>query len=190
MTTAISRPLIRKPLISPRTVSRKILRQRPAPEKKEEPSLLDSWNHDLVDQAVEWVNEHAASMPERPDIDPQMPNDVTELTSVELGRLHAQFVAVVEWLDVARALADISASNAEAFLEHVKSEVRLQKSGTVQDKTAKTLKDKRVFDAEQKFFMKEARAKILKARVGGMEKCAAALSREMTRRQVIQENEG
>ena len=113
---------------------------------------------------------------------PDMPADVTALSSEDLGMLYARYVAYTEFLETRAALADITSEEDQAYLAHVDAEVRLRKSGTVADKAAKTLQDPRFVEHEMKALQSKAKARLLRARVKGYERCGAALSREMTRR--------
>lgn len=152
---------------------------------------LDSWVPGFMRRAAE---EHAAALgfvlPERPASDPAMPTDITSIDNTELGYLHAAFVAYLEWLEPQLALVEVDADETEAYLEHVKAEIRLKKSGTIADKDAKTINDPVYLEQEQSFLVSKAKAKLLRARVKGYERCAAALSREMTRRQPDQRYTG
>lgn len=169
----------------PRRVSQQV-RLRLAPKavvEPEAPDALATWEPGFSRQvALDHLESLGAAMPERPETDPDLPDDVTRLGSEQLGTLHAQFVAYVEWLEGETALAEIDADEAEAYLEHVDAEIRLRKAGTVNDKTAKTKNDLRYITTEQAMLTAKARAKLLKARVRGYERCGNALSREMTRR--------
>lgn len=186
MTTVI-RPfkLARKSLSADaRAVSKSVLKLAPRAASQEP----------LVDPLADWhpgfssraATDHLESlgtvMPARPPTDPQMPDDITSVASDYLGMLHAQFVSYTEYLEAQLALAEIDADEQESYLEHVEAEIRLRKAGTVKDKDSKTKNDLRYIAAEQTALTAKARAKLLKARTRGYERCAAALSREMTRR--------
>lgn len=147
------------------------------------------WEHGFsVDAATEHAERHAR-MPPRPGSDPDMPDDITRISGDQLGTLHAQFVAMADYLEGQVGLADIAAAEEEAYLEHVKAAIRLRKSGTVADKDAKTLNDETFIEAEMSTLRASARAKLLKARLRGYDKCAAALSREITRREKLMEQQ-
>lgn len=162
----------------------KLVREAPKakPEDVYEDPLKD-WQPGFSKQAaLDHLEEIGGSIPERPDTDPNMPDDVTMLPGEALGVLHAQFVAYTEWMETQVALAEIEAAEAASYQEHVEAEIRLRKAGTVKDKDSKTKNDLRYINAEQAAMMAEAKAKLLKARTKGYERCAAALSREMSRR--------
>jgi len=169
-----------------RSVSRAIKLVRTAPKAEPEPELEDplaGWHPGFARKAaIDHLEDLGGSLPQRPDTDPDMPDDVTDLPSDALGTLHAQFVAYTEWMETEVALAEIDSAEADAYLEHVDAEIRLKKAGTVKDKDAKTKNDLRFINTEQAKIIAEAKAKLLKARTKGYERCASALSREMTRR--------
>ena len=168
---------------NPRLVSKRL---RLAPKAEPEPDLIDplaGWEPGFSNAAaMEHLVGMGGSLPDRPEVDPTMPSDVTLLGSDELGTLHAQFVAFTEWLESRLALAEIDATEAEAYLEHVEAEIRLRKAGTVKDKDSKTKNDTRYVNEQRQQLIANAKKTLLRARVKGYERCAAALSREMTRR--------
>ena len=167
----------------PRRVSKLVRTQAKAQPDEERPDPLGGWREGFSrEAATDYLAELGAEAPERPTIEPRMPEDVTLLPSDSLGALHGQFVAYTEWIEVELALAEVSVVEAEAYLDHVEAEIRLVKAGTVKDKDMKTRNDPRFIAAEQTKIIAEAKAKILKARTKGYERCANALSREMTRR--------
>lgn len=147
---------------------------------------LDDWRHDAYAEAHARLPEGLGV--DRPlttqgqNIDPHLPPDITKLGSNQLGILHAQMVAMGEWLEWEVAKSDVLATNQSAYLDHLKAEIRLGKSGTVKDKDSKTINDVKYVPEVLKDLQVNARTKLLKSRLRGYEKCAAALSREMTRR--------
>lgn len=158
------------------------LAPKAAPEEPLQDPLAD-WHPGFSTRtATDHLEEIGCTMPDRPADDPQMPEDVTVMGSEYLGMLYARYVAYTEWLESHVALAEIDADEQESYLGHVEAEIRLRKAGTVADKGAKTKNDVRYIAAEQASLAAKAKAKLLKARYKGYERCAAALSREMTRR--------
>lgn len=184
--TAVVFKLPRKhlPGVTPRAIARSILASAPRGTPEPEPtSPLDVWHPGFSREAAEaHLLGMGGSIPRRPGEDPGMPKDVTILTSSELGELFAAFTAQIEWLECQHALAEIDSAEYSAHSEHVEAEIHLRKSGTVSDKKSKTTNDPRFIEAEQRALVEKAKARLLKARVAGLERCAAALSREMTRR--------
>ena len=171
----------------PRKLSLQKLKRKPPRYVDDEVySALDEWEERPSEGAVA-ATELAA--PHRPTNDPRMSDDVTKISSRDLGTLHARFVAMCEWLDWEVAKAVIDSASQDAFAKHVLAEVRLRKSGTVADKDAKALKDERYIKEEIECVRRNARAKLLRARLSGYERCAAALSREISRRDLDQRHE-
>jgi hypothetical protein len=149
---------------------------------------LDSWV-DTTDESKEWIDSNYSILEvDQPKYKtgfhcrPVMPSDVTRITNDELGKLHGEFVLMCEWLDWIVAEADLRSASHESYLGHIKAEIRLKKSGTVADKDSKTLNDKKYIEEELKALTLNAKSKLLRARLRGYERCASALSREMTRR--------
>lgn len=172
------------PAPNPRAVSRDARKRAEMAELDENaPSPLASWVPGFsVKAATDFLEDIDDVMPPRPSRGPEMPPDVTLLTSGELGKLHAQFVAYVGYMETQLALVEVAAQESAAYLEHVQADVRLRKTGTVPDKNAKSISDPRYVQTEQANLVAHAKAKLLKARVKGLDRSAAALSREMTRR--------
>lgn len=175
--------LPRKTLLTPRQFARKLTSlPKPEPEIEMVDPLAGWMDHFTTDAAEAALLTIGGKMPIRPATDPDMPDDITAISGEHLGALYGHYVAYVEWLEAQLALAEMYADEKQAFLEHVEAEVRLRKSGTVQDKSAKAKNDVRYVQEEQAMLTAKAIAKLLKARVRGYERCASALSREMTRR--------
>lgn len=171
-----------------------MIKTRPIPPKRpvgrrlgssEPPQALEKWVPGFASKfAISYFEDkNPCALADRPDHDPDLPEDITALEYVEVGRLHWQYTQYCAYLEQVVALADVDAAEADAYLEHVKARTRLQKGGTVADKTAKTLNDETYLDAEQEHLKREAVAKLLKARLRGYDKHTSALSREMTRRE-------
>lgn len=93
-----------------------------------------------------------------------------------------QFTALADYASVAAAEADIDLSVAEHVYEHVKSTVRLSKTGTVQDKADKTIIDPQVKAAAQHYFQAEALSKLTMQILRAYERDLATVSREISRR--------
>jgi hypothetical protein len=146
-------------------------------------SPLAAWRTGFSrEEALAHYRKLGGVLPKRPSTEPVMPNDVTLLSSEELGCLYAQFVAYSEWLSTETSLCRITADELEAYVAHVQAEIRLRKSGTVKDKDNKAQNSPEFIAVEQRLLVAKAKAELLRARFYGVEKCASALSREMSRR--------
>jgi hypothetical protein len=157
-------------------------------KKTPKPSGLSLWvDRDAAETASQECSAFCKLI-DRPRIDPSFPDDITQLTDEELGRLFGRFIAMVDYLEQETAKADVGATSLEARLAHVKAAVRLGKSGTIADRDTKTLNDEAYLAAELPALEAEAKAKLLRARLRGYDKCASALSREMSRREKIMEH--
>jgi len=173
---------------SAKTLGKRLVAKIKKPDERssegEEPEIgLGIWL-DTTDAAIREVMRSGVFEPVKPEgIKPDMPVDVTRLTSEQLGMLYAQMVAMCEWMDWKVVCAEMVAANQEAYLSHVRAEIRLGKSGTVKDKDSKTECDPVFLREELKSLTLTAKAKLLRARLRGYERNAAALSREMSRRE-------
>ncbi len=144
---------------------------------------MDAWEPGFGRAAaVEALEAAGCRLASQPSEDPDMPDDVTALSGEDLGKLHGLFCAWSAYLEDRVALADIDAAEAGGFLDHAEAAVHLKKSGTVADRKAKTQNDPAFIAAQVPALTARAKVKLLKARLAGYEKCAAALSREITRR--------
>jgi len=159
------------------------------PQRAPLSQLKKTWRPRLLAETLEGLEgEGRVRWARRPsdddgaDADPDMPNDITRIPGEELGMLHGQFAALGAWLEDQLARAEVQQAITEAYFEHVKAAIRLGVSGTVPDKTAKTANDPDVLAGELEVLKAQARYRLLRARLRGYEKCATALSREMTRR--------
>lgn len=179
--------LPRKPLapVNPRLVSKRLREAAKAePEPEIVPSALDTWEPGFAAaDAMAELARLGATLPGQPQEEPDSPHDVTRLSSDDLGKLHAQFAGYAVYLGARVALARVAAAEEKAYLDHVAAEIRLRKTGTVQDKAAKTINDARFISAEQRKIIAEARYDLLKARMEGYRDIRDALSREISRRQ-------
>lgn len=93
-----------------------------------------------------------------------------------------QFTALADYASVAAAEADIDLSVAEHVYEHVKSTVRLSKSGTVSERADKTIIDPQVKAAAQHYFNALALSKLTTQVLRAYERDLATVSREISRR--------
>jgi hypothetical protein len=109
--------------------------------------------------------------------------DAADLTSDDLGRLYLHHVAYLEYLERECALLDIDAAEAEVWVTQLEANIRHKKAGTVKDKDMKTRMDPEFVSADLDRLEKEAKSKLLRARLKSFERRASALSREMSRRQ-------
>lgn len=164
------------------------LRVARRPLGKPEPAAsrpLDAWTPGFSQAGAQtYLEDEIGCLPiVRPELEPEMPSELHLISGDELIDLHSQFMAFAGWLDEAMTLVDVRAEEEEAYLEHVLAEIRLVKAGTVKDKDAKSVNDPRYIEAQMRSLQYRAKAKLLKARMRRYDRCASALSREISRRQ-------
>lgn len=165
-----------------------LLKKKPeyVPDK---PTVAETWDK-LGSSSEQAFDEYlaAAGAVEQPAdedgnaISPVMPSNITLLSSDELGHLYGHFIAMATWLDEQATLAEARAAECDVFFDQTKAEELLTKNGTVAAKNAKATTAEHIILAEHSALVATAKAKLLRSRVRGFERCASALSREMTRR--------
>ncbi len=180
----------RKPLTltykRPRQIAKEV---KPELVEEDERLPLDDWHEGFsVNGAITTLQHYGPLMP-RPREEPQMVDDISAVEGDGLGQLYGLFVYWTAYLEEQVCLLDLAASESAGRLDHVKAAIRLKKSGTVADRDAKALNDPEFIEAEMPVFTAQAKAKLLRARLRGYEKIAAALSREITRREKLLEHQ-
>jgi len=139
-------------------------------------------------EAVAAVKRARLTIPHRPlaengvDLNPKLTSDLASTPSHTLGKLLTQFTAIADYAAYAAALADIERVIEEHALEYVTARVRLEKSGTVQEKADKTAVDPRVRAASATYFERMAIATLTQTLLENYERDLSAVSREITRR--------
>ena len=162
----------------------KVLKLRPLRERaREKLGERPGWNKGRTRQAAAdyWEAQEFEDV-ERPDV-PATVYDAVDLSSDDLGRSYMHHVAYLEFLEREVALLDIDSTEADVYEEQTEALVRLGKVGTVKDKDTKTRLDPAYIEAQLDALEKQAKLKLLRARLKSFERRANALSREMTRRQ-------
>jgi len=140
------------------------------------------------DEAIAAVKKARLPIPKRPTdaegtpIVPKLPQELANATGMMLARLMSQYTGLADYAGYATALADIDLSTATHVYEHVLAKVRLQKTGSVQERTDKALTDPRVRSAARHYYSAEALAKLTNALSRSYERDLATVSREVTRR--------
>lgn len=126
-------------------------------------------------------------MPKQPTeegkpISPQIRRDLTGISNQDLGKELSKFTACTDYATFQATIADLEATIAEQVLDMVTSQVRQEKTGTVQERSDKTRNDPRVKALHLEYFQKHAVARLTEAIVRNFERDVSAISREITRR--------
>lgn len=118
---------------------------------------------------------------------PEIPIDLTDLGDKRLMELFAAYVVWNNYLDVQRVSAEIEEANAETDLKvleatSIASGWENPKESRITVLRAERDTDPEVMAARSRFDQAKARRKMLGVLCGNMERAAALLSRELTRR--------
>lgn len=135
--------------------------------------------------AATTVSSAGLNLAERPEgedgpLDPQLPEDVAELSFGALMTLHGQCVQMASYVDEQATLAAIQFAEEEANLTLVKARCRFQFAGTVADKDAKVANDPTFLEAERHHLEAMAKVKMLEALRRKYERYAALCSRQQS----------
>src|SRR4029077_7274095 len=91
-------PRLHLPGVSPKAIARQEITNN---------FPLESWERGFSRKAAfDHLGELGVFLPSRP-LDPDMPEDITNLTNDDLGKLYGQFVAYTGWLEVELSLVEI-----------------------------------------------------------------------------------
>lgn len=115
-------------------------------------------------------------------IEPVLPPDLTVLTDEALGRLFSEFALCAQWAQLLLATYAVKTATKKRADKMTRAQVRLEKSGTNQDKEAKVELDPRTSESSYKLLLGEALSSLTDATLQGYLIGRDACSREMTRR--------
>jgi hypothetical protein len=117
-------------------------------------------------------------------LQPKMPDDLSRATPDRLGKLMGQLVACANYATYLAAVDDVAATLAENRLEFLTAHVRQQKTGNSTVRRDKARNDPRVREANREFLTATAKHKLTTALLDNYERQIAAVSREISRRQL------
>jgi len=162
----------------------------PLKKKAREGGEVDGVKEALA-QVQKQFNQYQVRPPHRPlgdngkPLNPILPTDLTRLNDVQLGRLQSEFACMAIYAKLHLAVRAIEHAAAKRAERLAKAKIRLEKSGTVDDKNAKVEVDPRVRAASFISLVREGgevmTTALLESYVIGREAC----SREQTRRQRV-----
>lgn len=122
-------------------------------------------------------------------LNPVLPSDLTLLDDVELGRLFSEFACMAQYVKLRLAVKAVMFSYAKRGEKIVRAKTRLEKSGTVEDKSAKVEVDPRVREASFQTLVSEGADSltdaVMECYLIGRDMC----NREQTRRQIAYEKQ-
>lgn len=141
------------------------------------------------DDAIHYAAQLGLPVPERPVMpggqSVELPPEIDQCTSTELGRLYGQISAFASYAAVHVGLADVDRSEARYRADILTAECTLGAVGSNRDerKSYVTL-DPQVVQAESAFRVADARYVLLSRLLQGYERSIATISREFSRREL------
>lgn len=123
-------------------------------------------------------------------LDPSMPSDITNLNDTRLGQLHGEFAAMASYVYGQLGLRSVEHAIAKRAERLTRAKVRIEKSGTVEDKAAKTEVDSRTRAVSELLLIAESTEVLTRAVFDGYLVGRDLCSREMTRRMNSNPNNG
>jgi len=164
------------------------------PKTEEKSALLDETEF-LADLTARARKAHLPRF-ERPKyadgtlLEPSLPPDLTILTDTQIGKLFSEFAAMAQWSQMRLAVYNVEQATKKRVEKMTRAKVRLEKSGTNQDKDAKVEIDPRTRAAGYEALLGEAIFTMTDAVLQGYLIGRDACSRELTRRGWSRENFG
>lgn len=120
-------------------------------------------------------------------LSPRLPPDLTVLDDVQLARLFSEFACMAQYVKLHLARLAVVASAAKRQEKLMRAKVRLEKSGQVGDRDAKTEIDPKTVDASFATHVAVGTLELTEAVMEGYLIGRDACSREQTRRQNVYE---
>lgn len=118
-------------------------------------------------------------------LEPLLPEDLTVLNDVLLGRLFSEFACMAQYVQLHLAAKSVNTAIKRRIERHIRASVRLEKDGTVEDKTAQVDVDIRSIDISFDLAVAEGVEVMTKGVMDMYVSGRDAISREITRRQMI-----
>lgn len=167
-----------------------------APSHGPRRGISEMYKSPRVEDALNFIDDLHLALPAQPlnsqgqPLQPQLPSDITRLTSEQLGRLYGEFVAVASYAEAHLGLSDIVHVETEYQGDVTEATWGLQTDGANKDERTYALKtNHKVRTARETALVKRARKVLLSKLITGYERAINALSREMSRRGMDLANE-
>jgi hypothetical protein len=151
------------------------------PQKDDSGDILDALRQQLTRMRVRAVRRPVDA--EGEPLQPQFPHDVSKLTDEALARRQSEFAAMAQYAQFQLALRAVEHSIARRADRITRAKVRLEKSGTNDDKAAKTEVDSRSRATSHLLLIAEGGERLTQAVLDGYIIGRDLCSREQTRRQ-------
>lgn len=167
---------------------------QPVAESEKLPATLHERVRAVVSTAIK---KHALLPVDRPkDVDgrplePRIPNNLVMLKDQQVGQLHADFCAMLQYTHrkLAAATADVWLWRKEVKITRAKAHVLIGR-GTSGDKSAEVESNPKVMELEEALVAAEMQERLLQGVLDGYLSGKEATSREMTRRSILEERRG
>ncbi len=169
--------------------------KEPLEETAREPKeVLDE--DEIVDSAQGLLNRIGLRLPKKPkdakgrDIELEFPDDVSAISTEELGKLHGQYTTMVDYVRCQLALYDIRhmTTKHNERVTHTLEGLR-SKGSSVKEREARGMTSEKSSARSQAHYVRVAEYKLLSAVYEGYLDKKGALSREITRREKQREKE-
>lgn len=155
------------------------------PNKKEKSLKEEILSTDILDKVENKVNKvYKVAEPVGPKNIPDFPDDVTSLSSEEVGKFLSCYDAEVAYIRYLLAKVEIQASNGRYILDNFKKRMYLgmRSEMNTHDSQAWTDIDLNVVNAEKALREIESERMLLQSRLDIFTKYSASISREISRR--------
>ena len=141
---------------------------------------------EIKDKAIEAVRKAGLIEPRKPEVEIEFPDDLTALSSQELGQLMTRYTAFVVYSEYLVAMSDIDYSSSTNALEFVRGrellKERVQEYRNVSERNAMVDQNKDVIGLKQILEGHKSKRYLAKALYSGYQQMVGAVSREISRR--------
>jgi len=144
---------------------------------------------DAKDTALKAVKSAGLVEPRKPKNVPEFPDDLTEVSSQELGMLMTQFTGYVVYTEYLHTMVSIDCKQLGERLDHTGAKVQLSEQvqktfKNVTDRTASVKVDDEYNKGRETLRSLKGKRDLAKSLLNGYERMVTAISREISRRQV------
>lgn len=141
---------------------------------------------DAMRERLKSMRLHSPRRPKKEDgslLDPSLPADITSINDEHLGRLHGEFAAMCQYAQFQLAMRATEHAIAKRVDRFTRARVRLEKSGTNDDKAAKVEIDSRTRKSGIELLVGEGQERLTQAIFDsyliGRDLCSREMSRRM-----------
>lgn len=149
---------------------------------------VDTQDDAILESIKARLREMKVRAPRRPKnedgslLEPVLPADITAISDLALGKLHGEFACMAQYAQFQHALRAVEYSVEKRHDKITRAKVRMEKSGTNDDKAAKVEVDSRCRESSLRLLVGEGQERLTEAVLNGYTIGRDLCSREMTRR--------